>query len=87
MASLLRYFKYYENVVFSISRVGALRWQPSGWACSHGEERSERYGDYRQERRAQCGEGHKESCAYCGLHVHTIVAWYFGSVFAAAIRL
>jgi len=64
---------YYENVVFSISRVGALRWQSPGWACPHGEERSERYGDHRQERRAQRGQGHKESCTYCGLHVHAIV--------------
>jgi hypothetical protein len=63
---------YYENVVFSISRVGALRWQPPSWTCSHGEERGERYGYYRQERRAQCGQGHKESCAHCGLYVHAI---------------
>lgn len=63
---------YYENVVFSISRVRALRWQSSGWAGSHGEERGERYGDYRQERRAQRGQGHQESCAHDGLHLHAI---------------
>jgi hypothetical protein len=28
----------HERIVFSISRVGVLRWQPSGWTCSHGEE-------------------------------------------------
>jgi hypothetical protein len=59
MASLQRYLKYDESVVFSISRVGGLRWQPSSWACPHGEECSEKYGDYRQERRTQCGERHK----------------------------
>jgi len=66
-------FKYNESVVFSISRIGRLRWQRSSWACPHRKERGERYGDYREERRAQCGEGHKESCAHCGLHVHAIV--------------
>ena len=59
MASLQRYLKYDESVVFSISRVGGLRWQRSGRACPHGEECSEKYGDYRQERRTQCGERHK----------------------------
>ena len=66
-------FKYNESVVFSISRIGRLRWQRSSWACPHRKERGEKYGDYREERRAQCGEGHKESCAHCGLHVHAIV--------------
>jgi hypothetical protein len=47
MASLQRYLKYNESVVFSISRVGALRWEPPSWACPHGEKRSEKYGDYR----------------------------------------
>jgi len=69
----LRYFRYHESVVFNISRAGGLRRQRSSRACSHGEERGEKYGDYRQERRAQCGEGHKESCAHCGQHVHAIV--------------
>ncbi len=40
-------FRYYEGVVFTISRAGGLRWQRSRWACPHGEERGERYGDYR----------------------------------------
>ena len=65
--------KYNESVVLSISRVGRLRWQRSRWARPHGEERGEKFGDYREERRAQCGEGHKEGCAHCGLHVHAIV--------------
>jgi hypothetical protein len=38
---------YHENVVFSIFRVRGLRWQPASWACPHGEERGEKYGDYR----------------------------------------
>ena len=84
-------FKYNESVVFSISRIGHLRWQRSSWACPHGEERGEKYGDYREERRAQCGEGHKESCPHCGLHVHAIVekpgVRDSGSAFAAVIRL
>jgi hypothetical protein len=66
-------FKYNESVVFSISRVGRLRWQRSSWACSHGEERGERHGYYREERRAQCGKGHKESCAHRGSHGDAIV--------------
>ena len=66
-------FRYYEGVVFTISRARRLRRQRSRWACPHGEERDEKYGDYREERRAQRGEGHKESCAHCGLHVHAIV--------------
>ena len=65
--------KYDESVVFSISRAGGLRWQRSSWACPHGEERGEKYGDYREERCAQCGEGHKEGRPHCGLHVHAIV--------------
>jgi hypothetical protein len=73
MASLQRYLKYNESVVFTISRVGGLRWQPSGWACSHGEECSDKHGDYRQERRTQCDERHKQSCAHCGLYVYAIV--------------
>jgi hypothetical protein len=64
---LPRYFKYYESVVFNISRAGGLRWQRSSGACPHCEERGERHGDYREERCAQCGEGHKESGAHCGL--------------------
>jgi hypothetical protein len=40
-------FKYHESVVFIISRAGSLRWQRSSGACPHGEERSEKYGDYR----------------------------------------
>ena len=40
-------FKYNEGVVFSISRVGHLRWERPSWACPHGEERGEKYGDYR----------------------------------------
>jgi len=64
---------YYENVVFSISRVGALRWQHPSWACPHREKRSEKYGDYCQERRAQCSEGHKESRAHCGVHVYAVI--------------
>jgi hypothetical protein len=69
MASLQRYFKYNESVVFSISRVEYLRWQHSkrsSWACPHGEKRGEKHGDYSEERRAQRGEGHKENCAHCG---------------------
>jgi len=76
MASVLRYFRYHESVVFNISRGRPLHWQHSersSWACPHGEERGEKHGDYREERRAQCGEGHKESCAHCGQHVHAIV--------------
>ena len=65
--------KYNESVVFSISRARGLRWQRSSWACPHRKERGERYGNYREERRAQCGEGHKESCAHFALHVHAIV--------------
>ena len=84
-------FKYNESVVFSISRVGRLHWQHSGWACPHGEERGEKYGDYREERGAQCGQGHKEGCAHCGLHVHAIVEKPgvpdSDSAFAAVIRL
>ena len=45
-------FKYNESVIFSISRVGRLRWQHSSRACSHGAERGEKHGDYREERRA-----------------------------------
>ena len=70
-------FKYHEGVVFSISRVGRLRWQRSRWARPHGEERGEKFGDYSEERRAQCGEGHKEGCAHCGLYVHAIVETCF----------
>jgi len=76
MASVLRYFRYHESVVFNISRGRPLHWQHSersSWACPHSEERGEKHGDYREERRAQCGEGHKESCAHCGQHVHAIV--------------
>jgi hypothetical protein len=54
LASLLRYFRYHESVIFNISRVRPLRWQcpqRSGWAYPHGEERGEKYGDYREERR------------------------------------
>ena len=84
-------FKYNEGVVFSISRVGRLRWQRSRWARPHGEERGEKFGDYREERRAQCGEGHKEGCAHCGLYVHAIVekpgVRDSDSAFAAVIRL
>ena len=40
-------FKYNESVVFSISRIGGLRWQRLSWACPHREERGEKYGDYR----------------------------------------
>jgi hypothetical protein len=40
-------FKYYEGVVFNISRAGGLRRQRSSGACPHGEERGEKYGDYR----------------------------------------
>ena len=73
MASLHRYLKYNENVVFNISRVGGLHWERSSWAGPHGEERGKKYGDYCQERRAQCGEGNKESGAHCGLQGHSIV--------------
>ena len=73
MASLQRYLKYDESVVLNISRVGGLRWQPSGWACPHGEERVEKHGDYREKRRAQRGERHKEGCAHCGLRVHAVI--------------
>ena len=66
-------FKYNESVVFSISRIGRLRWQRSSRACPHREERGEKYGDYREERRAQCGEGHKKSGSHCGLRVHAII--------------
>jgi dTDP-4-dehydrorhamnose 3,5-epimerase-like enzyme len=47
-------FKYHESVIFSISRARALHWQRSqrsSWACPHGEERGEKHGDYREERR------------------------------------
>jgi hypothetical protein len=64
---------YYESVIFSISRVGVMRWDPSSWACPHGEARGEKYSDYREERRAQRGQGHKESCAHRGLQPHAIV--------------
>jgi len=84
-------FKYNEGVVFTISRTRRLRWQRSRWARPHGEERGEKYGDYREERRAQCGEGHKEGCAHCGLYVHAIVqkpgVRDSDSAFAALIQL
>jgi len=73
MASLQRYFKYNESVVFNISRTGRLPRQRSSWSCPHSEECSEKYGDYREERRPQFGERHKESCAQCGLHVYAII--------------
>jgi hypothetical protein len=76
MVSRLRYFRYHESVVFSISRVRPLHGQHSqraSWACPHGEERGEKHGDYREERRAQCGEGHKESGAHCGPQGDSIV--------------
>ena len=73
MAPLLRYFRYHENVVFNISRAGGLRRQRSSWACPHGETCGEEHGNYSEERRAQHCEGHKESCAHCGQHVHAIV--------------
>jgi hypothetical protein len=53
-----------------------LHWQRSqrsSRACPHGQERGEEHGDYREERRAQCCEGHKESGAHCGLHGNSIV--------------
>jgi hypothetical protein len=86
-------FKYNESVVFSISRVRPLHWQRSQrsrWACPHGEERGEKHGDNREECRAQCGQGHKEGCAHCGLHVHAIVeAWWLRlrQCFCGVIRL
>ena len=84
-------FNYHESVVFYISRPGGLCRQHSSRACPHGEERGEEYGDYREERRAQCGEGHKEGCAHCGLHVHAIVEKSgvrdSDGAFAAVIRL
>ena len=64
---------YHESVIFSISRVGALRGQSSGWARTHGEERGEKFRRYRQERRAQCGEGYEASGAHYDLHVHTVI--------------
>ena len=76
MAPLLRYFRYYESVVFNISRARPLHWQRSqrsSWACSHGEERGEKHGYYREERRAQCRKGHQESGAHCGLQGDSIV--------------
>jgi hypothetical protein len=45
-------FKYNESVIFSISRIGCLRWQRSSRACPHGKKRGEKHGDYREERRA-----------------------------------
>jgi len=47
MAWLQRYLKYNESVVSNISRVRHFRWERSGWACPHGEERGEKYDDYR----------------------------------------
>jgi hypothetical protein len=66
-------FKYDESVIFSISRVGCLRWQYSSWACAHGKARGEKHSDYCEERRAQCGEGHKKSRAHRGLRVHALI--------------
>jgi len=66
-------FKYHESVIFSISRVWRLRWQSSSRACAHGEARGEKHGDYREERRAQCGEGHKKSRAHRGLRVYALI--------------
>jgi hypothetical protein len=65
--------KYNENIVLSISRVRCLRWQRSSRTSADGEERDERRGHYRQERRAQCCEGHKKGCSHGGLHVHAII--------------
>jgi len=59
-------FKYHESVIFSISRIGDLCRQRSSWACPNGEVCSEKYGGYGQERRPQCSERHKKSCAHCG---------------------
>jgi hypothetical protein len=83
-------FMYNERVIFNISRVGSLRWQPSGWACPHSEARSEKYRDYRQERRAQRGEGHEESCAHRGLQSYAIIKFRrlrFSTASEAVIRL
>src|SRR6476620_4185910 len=52
LASLLRYFRYHESVIFNISRARRLRRQHpqhSSWACPHGEDRGEKHGDYREE--------------------------------------
>ena len=66
-------FKYNESVAFSISRAGGLRWQRASWACSHGEERGERHGDYREERGAQRCEGHAKSRSQGILYAHAII--------------
>ena len=76
--------KYDERVVFSISRIGALRGKSSGWACAHSQTRGEKHSDYREKRRAQRGEGHKKSRAHGGLRVHALIQ--FGAV-PAAIQL
>ena len=76
LASLLRYFRYHESVIFNISRARSLYWQRShrsSWACPHGEERGERHGDYRQERCAQYRERHKESGPHRGPRGNSIV--------------
>src|SRR5438128_2087057 len=72
-ASLPRYFKYNESVVFSYCGVRHFRHGRTGRTCPHSEECSERHGDYGEERRAQRCEGHKESGAHGGLHVHAII--------------
>jgi hypothetical protein len=45
-------FKYNESVIFSNSRIRCLRWQRSGWACSHRAARGEGHRDYGEECRA-----------------------------------
>ena len=77
---------YNESVIFNISRVGSLRGERSSWACTHSQARGEKHGDYREERRAQCGEGHKKSRAHRGLRVRALIEFqHLGSVFAAVI--
>ncbi len=66
-------FTYYESPIFSISRVGSLRWYSPGRSCVDSQTRGEKYRNYRQERRAHRGEGHKESCSHCRLQPYTVV--------------
>lgn len=66
-------FNYDEEVNFTISGVRDLRWCRSSKACSHSQACGERHGDYREERCAQYCEGYQESCAYCGLYLHSVI--------------
>ena len=77
-------FKYNESVIFSHSRIRCLRWQRTGWACSHRTTRGEGQCDYSEECGAWRCEGHTKSRPQSGQFLHSINRGILRSLVATA---